>query len=209
MADLKEKAVSLLSTTTSVDLNSVATTNLYTVPTGKTAWISHVVIRDISADASAAEVTFGQTGDKDDWTKKLLIGKYLNAAQDSMIIQPRMWMQESSVWNPSSIANGAEEAHEVTLDDAELGDFAIASMSIDVADLLLTANVTANGTVTCVLANNTGDAVDIGSGTVRVRVFKYDAGFIEYTAAEIFCINVITGAGGACTATVDVFGHIA
>lgn len=208
MPDLKEKCVGLLSST-SVDLNSAATTNLYTVPSGKTAWISHVAVRDISADASAAEITMGQTGDKDDWCKKLLLGKYLNAAQDTILIQPRMWLQESATWNPGSIDNGDAEAKEVTLDDAELGDFAIASFSVDVADLALNAAVTANGTVTATLSNSTGGAVDLASGTLRVRVFKYDAGYIEYTAAEIFCVEVTTAAGGACTATFDVFGYIA
>lgn len=76
----------------------------------------------------------------------------------------------SDTWNAGSIADGDEEAKEVTVTGAALGDFAMASLSIDVADLVLNANVTATNTVTCVLANNTGGAVDLASATVYVRV---------------------------------------
>lgn len=82
------------------------------------------------------------------------------------------WLSASASWNPASIANGAKEAKDVTVIDARLGDFAVASFSLDVLDLVLNAQVTANDTVTCVLANNTGGAVDLGAGTVYVKVSK-------------------------------------
>lgn len=209
MADLRENAISLLNSISGVDLNAIAVTNLYIVPAGKTAWVTHVVIRDVSADTALTVASFGQTGDTDDWTMRLALGRYLDAANDAMIIHPRQWLQAQDTWDPANIPDGDEEAHDVTCTDAELGDFAIASFSLDVADLVLNAQVTAGDVVTCVLANNTGAGIDLGSGTIRVRVFKYNAGFIEYTAGEIFCIDVTIAAGGACTATVDVFGYLA
>lgn len=78
----------------------------------------------------------------------------------------------SATWNAGSIGDGNEEAKEVTVNGAELGDFAEASLSVDISDLVLDAQVTADDTVTCVLANNTGDAVDLASATVYVRVMK-------------------------------------
>ena len=78
----------------------------------------------------------------------------------------------TATWNPGSIADGNEEAKVVTVSNAVLGDMAIASFSLDVTDLTLDAQVTAADTVTCVLANNTDGAIDIGEGTVSVRVFK-------------------------------------
>lgn len=78
-----------------------------------------------------------------------------------------------ATWNPASILDGDEVALEVTVPGATLGDFAFVSFSLDVADLQLTADVTAADTVTCLLSNNTGGAVDLGSGTVRVRVVPY------------------------------------
>ena len=69
-----------------------------------------------------------------------------------------------------SIADGDEAAQEVTVTGAQLGDFALASMSIDITDLMLSAAVTAADTVTVVAANNTGGAIDLGSGTLFVMV---------------------------------------
>lgn len=103
-----------------------------------------------------------QTGNTelDNWLKRLwngIIGDHLYG---------------SATWDAAEIADGDEEAKEVTISGAELGDQAIASLSIDIADLVLDAQVTAAGTVTCVLANNTGGAINLDSATVYVRVFK-------------------------------------
>jgi len=81
-------------------------------------------------------------------------------------------LKGSATWDAGSIADGAEEASTVTVTGAEVGDYAIASLSIDISDLVLDAQVTAANTVTCVLANNTGGAVDLASATVYVRVFR-------------------------------------
>lgn len=78
----------------------------------------------------------------------------------------------SATWNAASIADGDEEVTEVTVTGAALGDFAIASFSLDVADLTLSAAVTAADTVTVQLLNNTGGAIDLASGTVYARVIK-------------------------------------
>ena len=83
-------------------------------------------------------------------------------------------MTASATWDPASILDGDEVAVNVTVPDAKLGDFALASFSLDVADLTLTADVTAANTVTAVLANSTGGAVNLGSGTLRVKVIPYD-----------------------------------
>lgn len=91
----------------------------------------------------------------------------------------RLWMKlsdedirASATWDPGSIADGNEEAKDVTVTGAELGDYAVASFSLDVTDLVLDAQVTAANVVTCVLANNTGGAVDLAEGTVYVRLIK-------------------------------------
>ena len=78
----------------------------------------------------------------------------------------------SVTWDPAtSIADGDEEAKDVTVTGAALGDFCLVSHDADVLDLTLTASVTAANTVTCILANNTGGAIDVATGTTRVIVF--------------------------------------
>jgi hypothetical protein len=91
------------------------------------------------------------------------------------ILQSRIYEDDiaaSDTWDAGEIADGAEEAKDVTVTGAALGDYAVASLSIDIADLVLDAQVTAADTVTCVLANNTGGAIDLASATVYVRVFR-------------------------------------
>ena len=75
---------------------------------------------------------------------------------------------ETKDWG--SVNDGDEAAEEVAVTGAQLGDFALASMSIDTTDITLTATVTAADTVTVILANNTGGSIDLGSGTLYVMV---------------------------------------
>jgi hypothetical protein len=82
------------------------------------------------------------------------------------------YLSGSVTWNPGSIADGDEEAKEITVTGAALGDFVLVSFSVDVADLVLSAQVTAADTVTASLANNTGGAIDLASGTVKAIVTK-------------------------------------
>lgn len=79
----------------------------------------------------------------------------------------------SATWDAGSIADGDEEATEITVTGAELGDYVLAiSFSLDVSDLQLTADVTEDDVVTAVLSNSTGGAINLSSGTVRVIVMK-------------------------------------
>ncbi len=86
--------------------------------------------------------------------------------------QDVVWIDASVTWDPGSIADGDMEAKDVTVPGAALGDFCIASFSLDVTDLVLSVTVTAANTATAVLANNTGGAVNLNSGTLRVRLMK-------------------------------------
>lgn len=79
---------------------------------------------------------------------------------------------ETASWDTGSIAAGSYATKEVTVQGAALGDFAMASLSLDVQDMQLNANVTAANTVTVTLFNPTGSAIDIGTPTLKVLVFK-------------------------------------
>jgi len=76
----------------------------------------------------------------------------------------------SDTWDPGNIGNGAEEAKEITVTGAALGDFVLVAFSLDVADLALVGAVTAADTVTAQLLNNTGGAVNLAEGTVTALV---------------------------------------
>lgn len=81
-------------------------------------------------------------------------------------------LSATTTWDAGSIADGDEEMKEVTVTGAALGDIAICSMSVDVADLALTCSVTATNTVTASLLNNTGGAIDLASGTLKAKIIK-------------------------------------
>lgn len=85
------------------------------------------------------------------------------------------YLDGSKTFDSGSIADGNEEVTEITVTGAALGDFCIASSSIDVLDLAVVASVTAADTVTLQLLNNTGGAIDLASATVRCRVFPLRA----------------------------------
>ena len=78
--------------------------------------------------------------------------------------------EASETYDAGSIDDGNEEVGELTVTGAALGDYCLVSHSIDVADLAITAAVTAANTVTYQLLNNTGGAIDLASGTVKVLV---------------------------------------
>lgn len=77
-----------------------------------------------------------------------------------------------AAWDPGEIAVGASTSTTVTVSGASLGDFALRSFNLDLQGLTLTADVISDNTVEVVLANLTGAAVNLGSGTLRVAVLK-------------------------------------
>jgi hypothetical protein len=76
----------------------------------------------------------------------------------------------SVTWNPASLASGSSVTTTVSVYGAAMGTTCVASFSLDLQGLGLTAYVSVFGTVTVVLSNLTGIAVDLGSGTLRVDV---------------------------------------
>ena len=79
---------------------------------------------------------------------------------------------EDSASHSASLANGGFTTKTVTVTGAELGDFAVASLSVSSAGLIVTANVTAADTVTVCFMNHTGSPVYLGTFTLNVRVMK-------------------------------------
>lgn len=79
----------------------------------------------------------------------------------------------TEAWDPGSIAAAGYEAEDVTVPGAAVGDFVMASLTTMVTnDMMLTAHVSAADTVKVILFNPTAGAIDLGSGTLAVIVFK-------------------------------------
>ena len=86
------------------------------------------------------------------------------------------WVQRVRVYSATydwpSIPSGGDAYVQVSASGAEPGDFAVASIDPADRDIAVTAQVTADDTVTVWARNLSGGAIDLASGTVRVRVEK-------------------------------------
>ena len=76
----------------------------------------------------------------------------------------------------ASIASGATSAGDVTVTGAALGDFVLVASESDIADLVVTAQVTAANTVTITMINGTGGAVTAMSGGFKFNGVVLQAG---------------------------------
>lgn len=75
-------------------------------------------------------------------------------------------------WDPPSIAAGATTPINVPLTGARPGDFVQAAFTLATSGVVFLAQVGAQDLVTVTAWNRTGGAVDLGAGTVRVRLVK-------------------------------------
>lgn len=78
----------------------------------------------------------------------------------------------TATYDPASLADGAGATTTVTVTGAALGDFAVASFSLDLQGITLTAWVSAANTVSVRFQNESGGVLDLASGTLKARVVK-------------------------------------
>jgi len=81
-------------------------------------------------------------------------------------------LQTFVTYDPPNLADGAGTTTTVTTTGAVLGDFALASFSLDLQGISVTSYVSAANTVSVRFQNESGGALDLGSGTLRVLVFR-------------------------------------
>lgn len=79
----------------------------------------------------------------------------------------------SETWDAASIAAGSYEAEDVMVPGAAVGDYVMVSLNTMVTnDMMISGHVSAADTVKVILFNPTSGAIDLGSGTLSVLVFK-------------------------------------
>ncbi len=81
-------------------------------------------------------------------------------------------LRTNTTWNPASCASGAQITTTVTVSGAALGDLALSSFSLDLQGLQMSSYVSSANTITVLLQNLTGSAVDLASGTLSVWAFS-------------------------------------
>jgi len=85
-------------------------------------------------------------------------------------VNHNLGMTASKTWNPASVSVNGTDSTTITVTGANLGDFALASFSADTQGMIIEAHVTDEDEVTVIFTNNTGGAIDLAEGTVRVWV---------------------------------------
>ncbi len=86
-APLIENSIGLLSTTTGVDMKTAQKNTLYTVPTGKTAYVVFVVITEPSASmAGGTDYDFGTGANADTWRQTVNLSSMTTLGTDYMVI---------------------------------------------------------------------------------------------------------------------------
>ena len=99
-------------------------------------------------------------------------------ADNSTTIATTAWvksqyLQNSVVFDPPSQATNVVGAIQtLTVTGAAVGDFCLASFSVDLNGMTLLAWVSAANTTKFQFQNKTAGTLDLASGTVRVRVWK-------------------------------------
>ncbi len=110
-----------------------------------------------AAEATAAAALSAHVADADPHTGYVLESTILNG---------------STTYDPPSLLTLTGANKTVTVTGAALGDFAIASFSLDLQGITVTAYVSAADTVTVRFQNDTAGTLDLSSGTLKARVWK-------------------------------------
>ena len=87
MPDVDENAIARLVTVTGVDMKTAQKNTLYTVPIGKTLYVTHVVIREPSASmAGGTDYDFGTGANADTWRQTVDLSSMTTLNTDYMVI---------------------------------------------------------------------------------------------------------------------------
>jgi hypothetical protein len=78
----------------------------------------------------------------------------------------------SATYDPPNLLTLTGASTTVAVTGAALNDFALASFSLDLQGVTVTAYVSAADTVTVRFQNDTAGTLDLASGTLKVRIFK-------------------------------------
>ncbi len=87
MPDILEESIGRLITVSGVDMKTAQKNTLYTVPTGKTAYVVFVVIREPSASmAGGTDYDFGTGANADTWRQTVNLSSMTTSGTDYMVI---------------------------------------------------------------------------------------------------------------------------
>ena len=103
-------------------------------------------------------------------TRRTDVWDFINGFKSNSGTQVKEVISGSATYDPASLVDGAGATTTVTVTGAALGDFAVASFSVDLAGITLTAYVSAADTCGARFQNESTGTVDLASGTLTCLV---------------------------------------
>ncbi|MDF3021686.1 MAG: hypothetical protein K0Q92_2989, partial [Steroidobacteraceae bacterium] len=120
--------------------------------------------RGILLDNNARDITVGRVLRLDDFTTPISWGSGTGHVGGLM--------RGTLTTDPASLAAGATQTFNVTVPGVAVGDVASASFTAANVNINWFAEATGTGNVTVTQKNNSGGAIDLASGTIKVVAFK-------------------------------------
>jgi hypothetical protein len=111
---------------------------------------------------------------RDDLLEYLRILVYdLKEMYESLVRYILLSYEASLVWDPGNLVDGAGETSSgITLPGAEFGDTVLVGPPYSLQGILCVGYVSAADTISIRLQNETGGAINLASGTWKVRLLK-------------------------------------
>ena len=160
---------------------------VYVAPIDTTVTTHNADVSDNAAKLEASQITF----DAVDFTAvPVKVGDVLSINVSNVL-------EGSDTVDLVQLAVGEQTNKEITVTGAIVGDSAIASIGVDVDDLIVTAQVTEENKVTIVFSNESDGNVNLAETTFTCRVFKNDAA--ELTNYNVQLATVSTATDPVCT----------
>jgi len=104
MPALNEISITRLATVSGVDMKTAAKVNLYTVPNGKTLYVTQIVIRESSASmAGGTDYDFGTGANADTWRQTIDLSSMTTLSMAG--VPPAIFIVPSIVTSFAKVAN--------------------------------------------------------------------------------------------------------
>lgn len=162
----------------SLQCQSGDASKFYSLASGEVMWITlededgnREIMKCTARTGNTFTVTRGQQGTAARaWAAGVIMEGRATASDFDSFLQGLE--VESQSWTPGAIADGAELGVDVAVTEAELGDFVIASASVDLQGMKHSCYVESANTLHYILRNDTGAPITLGTFTIYVRVIK-------------------------------------
>ena len=93
-------------------------------------------------------------------------------ALDPFVVANSTDLSATQAHDPALLGDGAGENVAIAVAGAVIGDFVLVSYGLSTSGILFTGAVTAAGTVTVRIQNETGGAIDLAASNINIKVIK-------------------------------------